>query len=93
MKHHNPHTPIMIREALGVEPRVYARYGSCGLSSRRFQPGLTDISDRTRQGKDGVVGGQDWSCCSNGRRRLTQDLGLDDKAIESKIAEFVKSGI
>ncbi|KAH9845883.1 NADH-ubiquinone oxidoreductase [Teratosphaeria destructans] len=26
MKHHNPHTPIMIREALNVEPRVYARY-------------------------------------------------------------------
>jgi NADH dehydrogenase (ubiquinone) 1 alpha subcomplex subunit 2 len=27
MKKHNPHTPIMIREALGVEPKVYARYG------------------------------------------------------------------
>ncbi|KAF2773559.1 NADH dehydrogenase, alpha subcomplex, subunit 2 [Teratosphaeria nubilosa] len=26
MKHHNPHTPIMIREALNVKPRVYARY-------------------------------------------------------------------
>nr|POE59129.1 nadh-ubiquinone oxidoreductase 10.5 kda subunit [Quercus suber] len=26
MKHHNPHTPIMIREAAGIEPRVYARY-------------------------------------------------------------------
>jgi len=26
MKHHNPHTPILIREASGVEPRVYARY-------------------------------------------------------------------
>jgi len=26
MKHHNPYTPIMIREAAGVEPRVYARY-------------------------------------------------------------------
>jgi len=26
MKHHNPHTPIMIREAMGVEPRVFARY-------------------------------------------------------------------
>ena len=27
MKKNNPHTPIMIREALGVEPRVLARYG------------------------------------------------------------------
>ncbi|EOD44805.1 hypothetical protein GTA08_BOTSDO07703 [Neofusicoccum parvum] len=26
MKKHNPHTPILIREALDVEPRVYARY-------------------------------------------------------------------
>lgn len=26
MKHHNPHTPIMIREALNVSPRVWARY-------------------------------------------------------------------
>nr|OQO19251.1 hypothetical protein B0A51_10495 [Rachicladosporium sp. CCFEE 5018] len=26
MKHHNPHTPIMIREALDVSPRVWARY-------------------------------------------------------------------
>lgn len=27
MKKNNPHTPIMIREALDVEPKVYARYG------------------------------------------------------------------
>ncbi|KAF2257382.1 NADH-ubiquinone oxidoreductase-like protein 105 kDa subunit [Trematosphaeria pertusa] len=26
MKKHNPHTPIMIREASGIEPKVYARY-------------------------------------------------------------------
>ncbi|KAK3081473.1 hypothetical protein LTS18_006374, partial [Coniosporium uncinatum] len=26
MKKHNPHTPIMIREAAGVEPKVWARY-------------------------------------------------------------------
>ena len=26
MKHHNPHTPILIREAMGFEPRVIARY-------------------------------------------------------------------
>ena len=27
MKKNNPHTPIMIREALGTEPRVFTRYG------------------------------------------------------------------
>ncbi|KAF2178702.1 NADH dehydrogenase, alpha subcomplex, subunit 2 [Zopfia rhizophila CBS 207.26] len=26
MKKHNPHTPILIREASGIEPKVYARY-------------------------------------------------------------------
>ncbi|CAI6258832.1 unnamed protein product [Periconia digitata] len=26
MKKHNPHTPIMIREASGTEPKVFARY-------------------------------------------------------------------
>ncbi|KAF2098040.1 NADH dehydrogenase, alpha subcomplex, subunit 2 [Rhizodiscina lignyota] len=26
MKKHNPHTPIMIREAQNVEPKVWARY-------------------------------------------------------------------
>jgi NADH dehydrogenase (ubiquinone) 1 alpha subcomplex subunit 2 len=29
MKKHNPHTPIMIREASGTEPTVYARFGAC----------------------------------------------------------------
>lgn len=27
MKKNNPHTPIMLREALGTEPKVFARYG------------------------------------------------------------------
>lgn len=26
MKKHNPHTPILIREASGTEPTLYARY-------------------------------------------------------------------
>lgn len=27
MKHHNPETPILIREATGIEPKLWARYG------------------------------------------------------------------
>jgi len=27
MKHHNPNTPILIREATGIEPKMWARYG------------------------------------------------------------------
>lgn len=30
MKKHNPQTPIMMREAAGTQPRVYARYGMTG---------------------------------------------------------------
>ena len=29
MKKNNPHTPILIREAKGIQPRVFARYGEC----------------------------------------------------------------
>lgn len=28
MKKHNPHTPILIREASGIEPTLYARYST-----------------------------------------------------------------
>ncbi|KAI9716776.1 MAG: hypothetical protein M1812_005116 [Candelaria pacifica] len=27
MKKNNPHTPIMMREALGTEPKIFTRYG------------------------------------------------------------------
>ncbi|KKZ62379.1 NADH dehydrogenase (ubiquinone) 1 alpha subcomplex 2 [[Emmonsia] crescens] len=41
MKKNNPYTPIMIREALGTEPRVFARYE---MGKEKLEPllGLTD---------------------------------------------------
>lgn len=30
MKKNNPHTPIMLREALDTQPRIFARYGMHG---------------------------------------------------------------
>lgn len=33
MKKNNPHTPILIREALGVEPKIWARYGASSFVS------------------------------------------------------------
>ncbi|KAF2083161.1 NADH dehydrogenase, alpha subcomplex, subunit 2 [Saccharata proteae CBS 121410] len=56
MKKHNPHTPIMIREALNVEPKVYARY-------------------------------------EFGKEKMLPLKGLDDKSIEQKVTELVKSGV
>ncbi|GAB7352603.1 hypothetical protein MBLNU459_g2983t1 [Dothideomycetes sp. NU459] len=41
MKKNNPHTPIMIREALNVEPRVYARY-EFGKEKMESLAGLDD---------------------------------------------------
>ncbi|KKK21834.1 NADH-ubiquinone oxidoreductase subunit [Aspergillus ochraceoroseus] len=38
MKKHNPHTPIMMREAAGTLPRVYARYG---LSDKQIEEAVT----------------------------------------------------
>ena len=37
MKKNNPHTPIMLREAAGTQPRVYARYG------QSIQPGSCEF--------------------------------------------------
>lgn len=31
MKKNNPQTPIMIREAAGTIPKIYARYGTFGM--------------------------------------------------------------
>ncbi|KAF8472607.1 NADH-ubiquinone oxidoreductase 105 kDa subunit [Kalaharituber pfeilii] len=42
MKKHNPYTPIMIREAFGIEPKVFARYE---LGKEVSEP-LSGLSER-----------------------------------------------
>ncbi|KAF2257538.1 NADH dehydrogenase, alpha subcomplex, subunit 2 [Lojkania enalia] len=56
MKKHNPHTPIMIREASGIEPKVYARY-------------------------------------EFGKEKMIPLKGFDDRTIENKVTELVKTPI
>ncbi|EYE97007.1 L51/S25/CI-B8 domain-containing protein [Aspergillus ruber CBS 135680] len=41
MKKHNPHTPILVREAAGTLPRVYARY-DLGREKQEVLLGLSD---------------------------------------------------
>jgi len=41
MKKNNPHTPIMLREAAGTAPRVYARY-EFGKEKSESLEGLSD---------------------------------------------------
>ncbi|KAJ5754173.1 uncharacterized protein N7511_008326 [Penicillium nucicola] len=50
MKKHNPNTPIMMREAAGTQPRVFARY-AFGLEKQEALSGLSDaqIEDRITQ--------------------------------------------
>ncbi|KAJ4264039.1 hypothetical protein NW762_006078 [Fusarium torreyae] len=41
MKRNNPNTPILIREAAGTQPKVYARYER-GTEKSRILEGLSD---------------------------------------------------
>ncbi|KAL2042729.1 hypothetical protein N7G274_004488 [Stereocaulon virgatum] len=41
MKKNNPHTPIMLREALDTQPRIFARY-ELGREKQESLSGLTD---------------------------------------------------
>ncbi|KAL2050373.1 hypothetical protein ABVK25_009345 [Lepraria finkii] len=41
MKKNNPHTPIMLREALDTQPRIFARY-ELGKEKQESLNGLTD---------------------------------------------------
>jgi len=58
MKKNNPHTPIMLREALGFEPRVFARYGtleknmSCG--GNMTDMGLTELGKEKQEQLSGM---------------------------------------
>jgi len=45
MKKHNPHTPILIREAGNITPKVWARYGT---SVRPNQEGSQELNFTNR---------------------------------------------
>ncbi|KAH7392660.1 thioredoxin-like protein [Pyrenochaeta sp. MPI-SDFR-AT-0127] len=55
MKKHNPHTPIMLREASGIEPTVYARFAFGkekklplkGLDDKAIEQSVTDLVQST----------------------------------------------
>lgn len=55
MKKNNPHTPIMLREAMGTEPRVFARYGRLRVCENRVKGDLADAADRVWKGEAGVL--------------------------------------
>ena len=53
MKKNNPHTPIMIREALGIEPKVFARYGR--PIAMECRQGRLISMDRAWEGEAGFI--------------------------------------
>ncbi|KAG9236097.1 NADH-ubiquinone oxidoreductase 10.5 kDa subunit [Amylocarpus encephaloides] len=77
MKKSNPNTPIMLREAAGTSPKVYARFGQ--------SPGPhASPSHDSLFKKAGARFGQEKS------ESLS---GLSDKEIEERVTGLVKSGI
>ena len=94
MKKNNPHIPIMLREALGTEPRVFARYGMPNKHiSGESELRLTDWN-RVRQGEAGIA---IWyeSILAVSRESVLRPslLGLSDKEIEDSVTGLVKTGI
>lgn len=76
MKKNNPDTPIMLRDAAGTQPRVYARYAygqekSESLLGESASGVPAGLPDRTNGG---------------------QCAGLSDKQIEDTVTGLVKNG-
>lgn len=67
MKKYNPHTPIMIREALGVEPKVYARYGT-SINERvgsRLTSGNPEFAKEKMEALNGMSQASAYCLCSD----------------------------
>lgn len=82
MKKHNPSLPIMLREAQGTLPRVYARYEFGQEKSRSLEGMVRDRHVGQATGPWMVT----W---------LTHNIhatGLSDKQIEDAVTTLVKEG-
>lgn len=52
MKKHNPTTPLLVREAFGVSPKIWARYGT----NLTFYTKKTCLQIETEMGQEASVG-------------------------------------
>ena len=79
MKKHNPNIPVLMREALGVQPRAYARYGLALL----FSPPLLGISLFL------------WLTphLEHGKEASALLSGLTEKQIEEKVLELARASV
>lgn len=89
MKKHNPHTPILVREAAGTLPRVYARYGMKSVQQRFNGDILTRWTDLGREKQEVLLG--KWFGFITTRDVTNMWVaGLSDQQIEEKLTGLVK---
>src|SRR5947209_1377636 len=88
MKKNNPNIPILIREATGIEPKVWARYGIKGNPPKRSKADSTKVTARSHQGLCQVRRFRD---CYKGSSTDGSPAGLSDKEIEDNVAKLVMS--
>ncbi|KAJ5166255.1 NADH-ubiquinone oxidoreductase 10.5 kDa subunit [Penicillium canariense] len=80
MKKHNPHTPILMREASGIEPRVFARYGT------KTPDTLREISISKINKTNGLAG----LITELGKETQEALSGMSASQIEERITNLVK---
>jgi hypothetical protein len=88
MKKNNPNIPILIREATGIEPKVWARYGIKGNSPKRSKADSSKVMARSHQDLCQVRKFRD---CSKGSSTDGPPAGLSDKEIEDNVSKLVMS--
>ena len=89
MKKNNPNIPILIREATGIEPKVWARYGMKGNSPNRSKADSRKVMARSHQDLYQVRKFRD---CRKGSSSTDGPLtGLSDKEIEDNVSKLVMS--
>ncbi|RMX92888.1 hypothetical protein D0868_13161 [Hortaea werneckii] len=78
MKHHNPHTPILIREAMNIQPRVFARY-EFGKEKMADLQGMWERRLRERLSCHVKWEGKRQDCSEHGQRCLAVSCGSGEK--------------
>ncbi len=91
MKKHNPHTPILIREATDTSPKIWTRFGGSILQQCKVSVDLG-----TGQGKEiseSLAGTLYVYEISDSGVTDNCLAGLSDKEIEDKVASMVRTEI
>lgn len=91
MKKHNPSIPIMLREAQGTSPKVYARYefGQEKSQSLEGTPPLPAEPDSHTLRNLEPGGRGAWCVCD--RWADGEAAGLNDKQIEDAVTTLVRN--